>query len=509
MYVAGLFGCTSVVIVSEMGVWFSHHFEAPSFLGSDAQFENQVLSTIRDGDPDDPVRMPGPFQLADGDGILNPKFNVQIFISTPKDLDDGSELYKSRIDQIVDVLTGTGMPWAGIEPTRRGYLKPVSEQQQKQYQVRANSKVLIEYDNKQDAPYGEEPKPNQQAIYRVWLEQQVGLRTHRPIRVWKMLTPILQVYEHQWDAKADVQKDASCSNPNQKRQDGSPCSQPAASSGASTASGTSTVTSGTVISSSVPTDSVTKSPFPSSTSIISTTNQPVSTTGAGTSSQPVSTTGAGTSSQPASTTAAGTTSAPASTKAAGTTSPLTSTTVAHTTILRNTAGTTTVPNETPLCVGNQVQGSCIGGTLPSSTPYSGYQGPSCNKADGSPGSRPRLNATVAQEAANQYCQNLVDQKVVLSDSTANPAPGVQKGTAENGGQMSLTVMYYKNSCPEDHSSSTLDFSAMGVETCFQNLYTALEAHCSQDSTWQAYDPQWTFQGGVFGGSCGLFSIAGE
>ena len=28
LYVAGLFGCTSVVIISEMGVWFSHHWEA-------------------------------------------------------------------------------------------------------------------------------------------------------------------------------------------------------------------------------------------------------------------------------------------------------------------------------------------------------------------------------------------------------------------------------------------------------------------------------------------------
>ena len=73
-------------------------------------------------------------------------------------------------------------------------MKPVSEQQQKQFQVRANSKVLIEYDNNQEAPYGEEPKPNQQAIYRVWLEQ--------------------EVHEHQWDARANVQLDNACSNPN-------------------------------------------------------------------------------------------------------------------------------------------------------------------------------------------------------------------------------------------------------------------------------------------------------
>ena len=75
--------------------------------------------------------------------------------------------------------------------------------------------------------------------------------------------------------------------------------------------------------------------------------------------------------------------------------------------------------------------------------------------------------------------------------------------------MSLSVLYFENSCPEDRSSSTLDFSAMGVETCFANLYTALEASCSQDSTWEAYDPQWTFEGGVFGNSCGLFAISGD
>lgn len=218
LYVAGLFGCTSVVIVSEMGVWFSHHWEAPSFEGDDARFEREVLSTIRDGDPDDSARMPGPFPLADGDGILNIKSNVQIFISTPKNPGDGKEIFETRVDKIVDLLTGESKPWAGITPIRRGYSKPTSQREQEQFALRANSKVLIEYDNDQ---VGEEPKPNQQAIYRVWLEQ--------------------QKFEHQWDAKADVQKDAACSNPNQKRQNGGSCSQPAAISGASGASTVPTV----------------------------------------------------------------------------------------------------------------------------------------------------------------------------------------------------------------------------------------------------------------------------
>ena len=170
---------------------------------------------------------------------------------------------------------------------------------------------------------------------------------------------------------------------------------------------------------------------------------------------------------------------------------------------------TTTSKSTPTCAGNQVQGSCIAGTLPSSTPYSGYIGPSCLKADGSPNSSPRLNTKTAQDAAQAYCQSLVDKKIVLADGAANPAPDILKGKAENGGQMSLTVMYFKDSCPQDKSRSELDFAALGVDVCFQNLFTALQTGCEQDSTWDNYDPDWTFEGGVFGGDCGLFSISGE
>ena len=175
LYVDGLVGCTSVVIISEMGVWFSHHWEQEQFLASDATFQTEVLGTIENGDPASLVAMPGAFPLANGDGILNPKYNVQIFISTPKDRTTDAELYETRVDKIVDLLTGAGKPWAGIDVVRRGYLKPRrGTDDERNFEKRANSKVLTEYDNNQEAPFGEEPKANQQAIYRVWLEQQVG-----------------------------------------------------------------------------------------------------------------------------------------------------------------------------------------------------------------------------------------------------------------------------------------------------------------------------------------------
>ena len=177
LFARGLFGCTSVVIISEMGVWFSHHWEREHFLeADDATFQREVLGAIEKGDPASFIAMPGAFALAEGDGILNPKYNVQIFISTPKDRTTGVELYETRVDKIVDLLTGAGKPWAGIEPVRRGYLKPrLGTYDERNFGMRANSKVLIEYDNNQEAPFGEDPKPNQQAIYRVWLEQQVCL----------------------------------------------------------------------------------------------------------------------------------------------------------------------------------------------------------------------------------------------------------------------------------------------------------------------------------------------
>ena len=137
------------------------------------------------------------------------------------------------------LLTGTGKPWAGIQPVRRGYLKPRRDtDDERNFEKRANSKVLIEYDNNQEAPFDEEPEANQQAIYRVWLEQQVG-PTKCLLGSGIVTKYYSQSWEHQWDARAGVQKEASCSNSNQKREDGGSCSQPAVS---SEISGTSVLT---------------------------------------------------------------------------------------------------------------------------------------------------------------------------------------------------------------------------------------------------------------------------
>ena len=171
--------------------------------------------------------------------------------------------------------------------------------------------------------------------------------------------------------------------------------------------------------------------------------------------------------------------------------------------------TTAAPSGSSTCTGNQVESSsCIADTLPSATPYSGSQGPSCDKADGTPGSNPRLNLTAAQNAASQYCQNLVDTNVVLINDTGDPKPGTEAGAAEGGADMALTVMYDVSSCPQDKSNSTLDFGTLGVDACFSYLFTALSEVCAEDSTWANYNPQWTLEGGIYATSCRLFAING-
>lgn len=44
--VRGLFGCTSLIVVSKRGVYMTHYFEGPSFIGTRADFDSQVLNTL-------------------------------------------------------------------------------------------------------------------------------------------------------------------------------------------------------------------------------------------------------------------------------------------------------------------------------------------------------------------------------------------------------------------------------------------------------------------------------
>jgi len=77
--VKGLYGCTSVVVASQQGIWISHFWEVPSFQ-TQAAFQKDVLDTICAGDGTD--LMPGLSQYAAQ--FAEPQ-NSKVVIVTPRD----------------------------------------------------------------------------------------------------------------------------------------------------------------------------------------------------------------------------------------------------------------------------------------------------------------------------------------------------------------------------------------------------------------------------------------
>ena len=166
-------------------------------------------------------------------------------------------------------------------------------------------------------------------------------------------------------------------------------------------------------------------------------------------------------------------------------------------------------NGKPICDGNQVQKDCAGGVLPHVDDFSGPQAPQCMKADGSPGSSPRLNAADSRNQASAYCKGLVDSRWLLKDG-ANPKPVVIPGKAEKGAFMVLAIMYYKGSCPNNKSKSEMDFGTLGVDTCVEYLSDTLAHQCVLDSSWgAAWNKDFEVMGGVWATDCALFSVLGQ
>lgn len=86
--VKGLYGCTSVFVVSERGVYASHIWEGPTFIDSNRQltdedwFWKNSFEVLRDGTAADPMTPPLT-RLTSESGPLNARYNPFIFIATP------------------------------------------------------------------------------------------------------------------------------------------------------------------------------------------------------------------------------------------------------------------------------------------------------------------------------------------------------------------------------------------------------------------------------------------
>lgn len=121
--VAGLYGCTSLVIVSTQGVWMSHFFEVPSFQNQE-NFKTQVLDVLGPGDGTS--NMPGLNQYLGEGKAFGPNTNPRAFIITPQDRINPQPnvyMYSDMIDQLRDSITALfrngGSPFVA-DPTEPG-----------------------------------------------------------------------------------------------------------------------------------------------------------------------------------------------------------------------------------------------------------------------------------------------------------------------------------------------------------------------------------------------------
>lgn len=167
MVVRGLYGCTSVVVVSERAVWMSHHWEVPFFspgsweIGSQDQFRKGVLDELVDGGP----QISGLKQYTGQDGPFALHYRPAAYVVRPEGAGrpDYDKAYDAKVYQIVDTvkdILGVGIPPLPITYTRSGGDNAVSPK----------GKILFQYDPAQDDSPANGGCPIQKAMERVWVE---------------------------------------------------------------------------------------------------------------------------------------------------------------------------------------------------------------------------------------------------------------------------------------------------------------------------------------------------
>ncbi|KAE8376645.1 hypothetical protein BDV26DRAFT_282457 [Aspergillus bertholletiae] len=181
--VGDLWGCTSVVVVSERGVWMSHFWEEPSFgryglsnevlPSSHDVFRTNILDPLEYGNQ----HMPGLTRFTGNGGAFNGAYRPAAYIFHPTQTqdDDYNRVYTARI-QVVHRMLQELIPlrWPPLiyEYNRQG--GDITS---------AKGKVLFQYDPN-EAIIPNENGPVQTAMHRIWLEDQPKYIHQRYWRAW-------------------------------------------------------------------------------------------------------------------------------------------------------------------------------------------------------------------------------------------------------------------------------------------------------------------------------------
>ena len=103
MVVQGMYGCTSVIVISRGLVWGSHFWEGEGFRSGEDNFRASIINVLGPGDGT--PEMPGLSQFTAVDGRLSPATNPRVFIITPGFIStSGAMFYPEKVVEMLDRL---------------------------------------------------------------------------------------------------------------------------------------------------------------------------------------------------------------------------------------------------------------------------------------------------------------------------------------------------------------------------------------------------------------------
>ncbi|RYP13177.1 hypothetical protein DL765_007004 [Monosporascus sp. GIB2] len=195
--VAGLHGCTSVIVVSRRGVWLSHIWETPSFTGlllsriplmfedglsKEARFSYEVLSALRRGNATSAHHRTGIADLRSSEtlharrsrrrrSLFDNDAKPRVYIFTPKSVIRAGFRFPDHIERIKDEILAIFGDYPvpihviGYDPPREADVGGKKGKKQDTDYRTAKGKVLVQYQPSSNY--------NGRSSYRVWFEGRV------------------------------------------------------------------------------------------------------------------------------------------------------------------------------------------------------------------------------------------------------------------------------------------------------------------------------------------------
>ena len=168
MAVQGMYGCTSVIVISKGLVWGSHFWEGEGFKAGENNFKARVIDVLGPGDGT--AKMPGLTQFTNPGGRLAPATNPRVFIITPGFVSgSGAMFYPEQVGEITDNLKeilGQNVP---VEPILYDPVdkppEPDSDDGSDGVEWTPEGRFLFQYDPLQMRCNG-----IQTAMWRLWIE---------------------------------------------------------------------------------------------------------------------------------------------------------------------------------------------------------------------------------------------------------------------------------------------------------------------------------------------------